>query len=106
MSWEVRDGCRRYYYRSRKVAGKVRRQYFGTGPIAQLAAAEDEQRRTERQAHRRLVCEQQQRLGAAETEALELHDHADLIARAALLAGGFHRHARGEWRGRRNGRHA
>jgi hypothetical protein len=96
MGWE-----RGYYYRVRKVQGRVVREYVGRGRVAELTARLDglerqkrERERAERQAER------------AEREALdsplkELNDLADLLACAALLAAGYHQHKRGEWRKRR-----
>jgi hypothetical protein len=93
MSWEVRDGGRRYT-RSRRVAGRVVRQYLGTGPRAAEAAAADDARRRQRQADRDAG-------RALDEAAAELDALADLFARAALLAAGYHQHDRGPWRKRR-----
>ena len=96
MAWEKG----RYYTRSRKVNGRVIREYIGGGAVGELAAQLDvierEQREYEREAWR------------VEREGIEEFDEtiakvcqmADIIARAAMLAAGFHRH-RGEWRRRR-----
>jgi hypothetical protein len=62
--------------------------------MAELAARDAELRRAERQARAR----SQARLEAAEAASQEL---ADLLARAALVAAGYHRHDRGAWRRRR-----
>jgi hypothetical protein len=37
MAWESRRG--RYYTRCQRVQGRVQRQYLGTGPAAEQAAA-------------------------------------------------------------------
>ena len=54
---------------------------------------------------RALTCRAQQSdqtaLAGLEADLKELAEAADLLARAALLAAGFHRHKRGEWRKRR-----
>jgi hypothetical protein len=101
MAWETRRNGRRYYYRVRRVNGRVVREYVGTGPAAEAAAALDS-------AHRQL-----KQLGRAERAAKDaadreleadlslLDDLANLFARAALEAAGYHRHARGQWRKRR-----
>jgi hypothetical protein len=44
MGWEVRRG-KRYYYRKKRVNGRVRSIYFGSGGRAFLAAQEDAERR-------------------------------------------------------------
>jgi hypothetical protein len=101
MAWEVRGGCR-YYTRSRKVAGKVVRQYCGTGAEGQLAAALDARRRRERQARRLAVQADRDRWARAEAPVSELDHVTTLLVRAALLGAGFRQHERGEWRKRRD----
>jgi hypothetical protein len=99
MAWEARGGSR-YYYRVVRDGGRVRRLYLGNGPVAELAARDVELRRAERQARAR----SQTRLEAAEAASRELAELADLLARAALVTAGFHRHDRGAWRRRRERR--
>jgi hypothetical protein len=41
MAWVTRNGYR-YYYRTQRIDGKVKRIYCGTGEAAAKAAAEDE----------------------------------------------------------------
>ena len=96
MAWEARGGCR-FYYRVVRDDGRVRRLYLGNGPVAELAARDAELRRAERQARAR----SQARLEAAEAASRELAELADLLVRAALVAAGYHRHDRGNWRKRR-----
>jgi hypothetical protein len=91
----------RYYTRSTKINGRVLREYIGTGRVAELVAQMDAIKRAQREAER-----QARRAEQAEVEALDAglngqNDLADLLARAALLAAGFHQHKRGEWRKRR-----
>ena len=100
MAWEVR-GSRRYYTRSRKVAGRVVREYIGTGPVAEIAAAADGLRRADRRAAAEALRGEQARWQAAVAPLLELSRAADLLARAALLAAGYHRHSRSSWRKKR-----
>ena len=67
MAWERRRN-QRFYYRSVKVGGKVKKVYFGKGPEAELAAMAAEQRqreRTERAAARRVQREHHQQVEAA-----------------------------------------
>src|SRR5689334_17649435 len=68
MGWDVRTSGRRYYYRSRRPdgGGQPRRQYLGTGPEAEMAAAEDAQRRDERQAEQEARRAERARLQAAD----------------------------------------
>jgi hypothetical protein len=51
MAWETRQNqIRRYYTRSVRIDGRVRRQYFGCGLPGQVAAEMDAQDRAERRA--------------------------------------------------------
>lgn len=91
----------RYYTRSKKVNGRVVREYIGVGEAAQLAAQSDALQRSQRAAER-----EARRVEKAELEALDarldqLNDMADLLAHAALLIAGFRQHHRGEWRKKR-----
>ena len=77
------------------------REYVGGGILGELAArmdAEDCQRREELAASRR---EERERLDALSAPVEELCDAAEVIARAVLVASGYRRHNRGEWRKRR-----
>jgi len=48
MSWEARKGRGRYYTRSRRVGGKVVREYLGGGRIGEILAGFDMLKRDER----------------------------------------------------------
>ena len=91
----------RYYTRSRKVNGRVVREYFGTGPLAEVAAQVDAINRADREAEREARRAQKAELDALGAGVKELDELADLLARAALLAAGFRQHKRGEWRRKR-----
>jgi hypothetical protein len=96
MGWD-----RGYYYRVRKIDSRVVREYVGAGPIANLVAQQDaieRQKREDERAEWRAKCAE---LEALDAPLNELDDLADLLARAALVAAGFHQHKRSEWRRRR-----
>jgi len=103
--WDER-GNKRYFYRHVRVAGRPRRQYLGGGQAGVLAAAVDELRRAERRACAEARRQEQARCRAADGLVLQLFEVADLIADAALVTGGYHKHG-GEWRRLRSdgGRH-
>jgi hypothetical protein len=99
--WERRERGGRYYTRSRKEGDKVIREYVGGGILGELAArmdAEERRRRDEEKARRR---EERERLDAFAAPVEELCETAEVIVRAALIASGYRRHNRGEWRKRR-----
>lgn len=93
MGWE-----RGYYDRVHKVQGRVVREYVGRGRVAELAARTDALERRRRERERAARRAQRAELEAIKEPLNELNDLADLLARAALLAAGYHQHKRGEWR--------
>ena len=102
MGWDVIDG-RRYYTRSRKVNGRVVREYIGGGALGELAAAADVLRRADRRAAREARRAEQARLEEASAPLRGLCQVADLLAKAELLLAGYHQHARSSWRKKRHG---
>ena len=99
MAWQVVD-ARKYYYRHRRVGGRPRTVYVGAAgsPAAELAAAADGLRRLGREAAARESHAERERHREAEAPLLLLCELTDVLARAALVAAGYHRHDRGEWR--------
>jgi len=101
MVWEKR-GQQFFYYRSRKVNGRVIREYLGRGQRAVKAAAED----TERQAVRNQERRERNTWGALDSQVVTLNTLITLLSQTHLVDGGFYRYKRGEWRKRRNnGKH-
>lgn len=101
MSWETR-GNGRYYYRRRKVGGRVVAEYIGAGPVADLLAEADELDRQRRQLDAeewRAVIEDERRTAAA---LAEVDDVVRSAVAAALIASGYHQHRR-QWRRRAEG---
>jgi hypothetical protein len=101
MGWESRDRGGSYYTRSRKVNGRVIREYVGGGVIGEITALEDAQARREREERARLDREERERVETLTRSVEELCEEAEMLARAALIAAGYRRHDRGEWRMRR-----
>jgi hypothetical protein len=99
MGWE-----RGYYYRVRKVNGRVVREYVGAGRVAEFAAQLDTMERNHREAEKAAGLAQRAELDALDAPLNELNTLADSVARAALVAAGFRQHHRGEWRKRRGKR--
>ena len=91
----------RYYTRSRRISGRVVREYVGAGCVGELAAQMDALERERRETERAVRRAKRAELEACDAPLNELNDLADLLAHAALVVAGFHRHNRGEWRKRR-----
>lgn len=103
MAWE-----RGYYYRVRRENGRVVREYVGHGWHAEIIAQLDELER-ENASYEKQVAADALRKEKARSDKLDINidaldELADFVARAALIAAGYHQHKRGEWRKRR-GRH-
>jgi hypothetical protein len=101
MAWETRARGGRYYTRSRKVGGRVVREYVGRGLVGELAAREDAARRAARETA--AEARRRDRLTARALGDLVagLDALADDLTSATLAAAGYHRHDRGAWRRRR-----
>lgn len=97
MSWDRG----RYYTRSKKVNGRVVREYIGSGEVAELAAQIDAINRDKRETERAARRAEKAALESLDAPLKVLNDLADLLARASLLAAGYQQHKRGEWRKRR-----
>jgi hypothetical protein len=105
MAWETRQRGTRYYTRSRKVAGRVVREYVGRGIVGELAAREDAERKAQRLADlaRRQEARRREEAEARGLCALlaDLDAAATTLTAATLGAAGYHRPNRGVWRKRR-----
>ena len=99
MAWERRRN-KLFYYRSYRdpATGRLRKQYVGTGPVAEDAARQDAARRAQKVAQRRDETAAEQRYEAAHRLLLALSQQCDTLTRAALAEAGYYQHHRGEWR--------
>jgi len=100
MAWETRNGRGRYYTRSKRVKGRVVREYVGSGLIGEMAAVQDAERRAEREKQRSAWMSQRQEMEAIEGLVGDRRKALAALTGATLLQAGFHRHHRGEWRKR------
>ena len=91
MAWEQRGG-RRYYYRSVRMNGRVRKVYFGNGPLARKAAQEDQMRAGDDRRRRQAAEQLRDQLLVIETVAADGSE--DFLKRASrcLDAAGYHYH--------------
>jgi len=98
MPWDKRG----YYYRKKRIGSRVVSEYVGRGMFADMDAAEDAAKRQER-----AQAQASTQAARLETETLDAGiQAADELINAAMFetleAAGFHRHARGQWRKRRD----
>ncbi len=100
MAWEERGGGR-YYYRTHWVNGRPVKEYVGGGLAGWLASEADRIDRERREARALEERREREKLEALAAPVLELSEAAEILARAHLIAAGFHRH-KGEWRRARN----
>jgi hypothetical protein len=101
MAWEERRNGRRYFYRSIRVDGTVRKQYIGAGLVAEAFI----HRRQIASMRRDLALAAEARINQALTEAgrrsKELLSICRLAVAAELLAAGYWRPGRKSWRKKR-----
>ena len=101
MGWEKRERGGLYYTRSKKVGGRVVREYVGGGTLGHLAALQDAQERRRREEEAALCKEERERLEALVAPVEDLCEAAEILYRAVLLSAGYRRHQRGQWRKKR-----
>jgi hypothetical protein len=96
MGWESR-GNGIYYYRKRRVDGRVVSEYVGIGKVAhlisQLELIERDKRLTEREGLKAQI----EREKASDQQLDQLSAQLDALVRAVLVADGYHTH-KGQWR--------
>ena len=101
MAWEYRHGrTKKYFYKSRKINGRVIKEYYGCGLTAQLFAALDAERKWQREQARI----ERERLDEIDKQITEFCQVVDDIAVGFLVCRGYYRHKgnRSDWRKRRN----
>ena len=99
--WERRERGGLYYTRSHKEGGRVIREYVGGGILGELAARMDAEERRRREEEAAIWKEERESLEELSALVEEICEGAETIARATLVAAGFRRHNRGEWRRKR-----
>jgi hypothetical protein len=100
MSWEKRTRGGLYYTRSKKVGGRVVREYIGGGLLGQSAALSDTERRAKLKAKAEAWLAERTHLERADAALNTLCDQSEAMARGSLILAGYYRHHRGDWRKR------
>lgn len=98
MGWETRLHGGRYYTRSRRVNGRVEREYVGAGSVGELAAELDAIDREHRLKRAAVTRQRMQASTDADNLLASLEQITENLGRAALLLAGYHQHNRGNWR--------
>lgn len=96
--WERRERGSLYYTRSRKEGGRVVREYVGGGVLGELAARMDAEERQRREEDAAAWREEREHLEGLAGLLDAFYEDVETVTRAALIAAGFRRHKRGEWR--------
>lgn len=104
MGLENRHG-RLYFTRSKRIKGKVKREYVASGLLAQIAAFDDALTRLAAQEVKRWQQEhwQQEReaADALDGAVCAVCEEATAAFCTAMTEAGYHQHNRGEWRKKR-----
>jgi hypothetical protein len=98
MSWESRNGSGHYYTRSIRRGGRIVREYFGTGMYGEYWASVDELARAERVEQAAAARAEVEELAELDKLVAASAQAARVVASQALIAAGYRRHQRGEWR--------
>ena len=97
MGWYKR-GAKRYYFRSIRNGTSVEKLYFGSGPVAELAARADALKQHEQEESRQHWKQDKALIEDACHAFDELDRRCDLLRDAMCLAAGFHRPSLHKWR--------
>jgi hypothetical protein len=103
MAWKQR-GSRFYYYRNKKINGRVITEYLGVGMLAELAAQLDGIERITRETKAKALRKVKAEQDAIDQQIDELGEQVRACIEAELLSRGYRQHKRGEWRKKRDGR--
>ena len=97
MSWEMRERGGPYYTRSRRLNGRVVREYVGGGIRGQEAAAMDAEARQQREEERREWREEKAEIAQIEDAVKGFGAVCKIAIAHKLEVSGYYNH-RGEWR--------
>jgi hypothetical protein len=103
MGWETRKG-RRYYYWAEWRNGRCIKTYRGARYLAELDAQMDEIKREERRREAAEAKQTRDHLADLDAENARAFKATRELVAVMLATAGYHRHHRGEWRRRRNGK--
>jgi hypothetical protein len=97
MAWEPRRNGRTYYYRSRRVQGRVVKEYMGGSEHGRQAAAADQAARDSRRQAERLHKEKNKDVDALVIQLNEFDKLIEQLVTCQLICSGWRQHHR-QWR--------
>lgn len=103
MAWETRRNGRCYYYRSKRVEGRVVKEYLGCAAWVEAAAWLDARDRETDKNERHERNAERDRVDALDGTVAAFYEQTEAALVAVLTAANYHRHDRGGWRKKRNG---
>jgi hypothetical protein len=89
MPWQQRSKGK-YYYRSRREGSRVKHDYYGTGPAAEMVASMDATERAERQSQADADAAMRKPFEKADGLLTRLITTSEELLSAVLLAEGFY----------------
>jgi len=101
MAWETRRNGRCYYYRSKRVEGRVVKEYLGCAAWVESAVWLDGRDRETEKNERCARSAERDRVDALDAAVAALYQETEAALVAVLTAAGYHRHDRGAWRKQR-----
>jgi len=102
MGWENRAG-RQYYYRKKRINGRVVSDYVGAGGLAELDAALDQRKQQDRASEQAKWQAERNRALQLDQETNQVLDSVQDLLASTLLGSGYHK-VKGEWRKKRHDR--
>ena len=104
MAWDKKANGQGYFYLSRRCGPKTKKVYLGHGPAARMAANRIALHRAERKAQAEAWQAAASRWADIAGFRNELLAGVQFLTAATLLAAGFHRQSRHQWRRRQYAR--
>ena len=102
MAWETR-GNNSYYYRKKKVGGKVVSEYVGRGLLVQEIASMDSAERQRKNKEIAAMMQERSEFQLLDQRTTQATSFIKQIIEGVFLISGLHKH-KGQWRKMRNGR--
>ncbi len=104
VAWDKRARGGQYFSCSRRVGKRVTKEYYGTGPLGELAAELTDRRQAPLAENKRLRKQAEARDQTVLDDVKRFHSICEAVAAASLTLAGYHRTNSGPWRRKRRER--